>query len=300
MGNETALPECDTHLLYTDYECRNDVFFYQRWASDRPHLPYLAIMLYLPSIYAGQAFMKSRKPVNLKWLLFLWNAGLASLALIGVFRGICEVGSFLRREGFLSSMCFARTDNVTAFWVFVFLMSKFAELGDTFFLVAKKKNVMFLHWSVHMPSLFLEFARVTMVILQQVPPCDSLDVHVARLRDQLSDRTLLYLHECCRALVHVHVLCASCHRLSAFDTRLHDDHDFANPANGRWHLCSVSCTSPTRVRPLLSSATQCHHLWLPHVLIVPGSLCPLLPGGLRVWQEEHLEQRTQQQSCRPD
>lgn len=138
--------DCDTHILYTELECKNDVYFFQRWAAARPTLPYVAVLLYLPAIYLGQVWMKDRKPLNLKWLLFAWNSSLALLALIGVFRGTFEVGSFVLREGFLSSMCFARTDNVTAFWVFVFLMSKFAELGDTFFLVAKKRNVMFLHW----------------------------------------------------------------------------------------------------------------------------------------------------------
>lgn len=138
--------DCDNHILYTEYECKHDVFSFQRWASERPMMPYVAVLLYLPAIYFGQIAMKDRKPLNFKWLLFTWNAGLALVSLIGVFRGTFEVGSFVLRDGFLNSMCNARTDNVTAFWVFVFLMSKFAELGDTLFLVAKKRNVMFLHW----------------------------------------------------------------------------------------------------------------------------------------------------------
>ena len=142
--NHTA--ECTNHVLYTDYECQTDVFTFQKWAAARPQLPYVAIVIYLLSISAGQSMMRNRKPLHLKWLLFAWNSALALTSFIGVIRGTYEVGTFVKRSGFLSSMCIAKTDNVTAFWVFVFLMSKFAELGDTFFLVAKKKNVMFLHW----------------------------------------------------------------------------------------------------------------------------------------------------------
>lgn len=137
---------CDSHFFYTDFECDTDIVYYQKWAASRSSLPYLAVLAYLASIYAGQNYMKTRKPMNLKWPLFIWNAGLAIFSYICVMRGIVEVGLFVTKEGFVPSMCLARTDNVSGFWVFLFLMSKFAELGDTFFLVARKRNVMFLHW----------------------------------------------------------------------------------------------------------------------------------------------------------
>lgn len=144
MGNHTS--ECEDHFFVTELECDADIRLFQRWAASRPQLPYLAVIAYLASIYAGQNYMKTRKPMNLKWLLFAWNSSLAIFSIICVLRGIVEVGHFVSKEGFLPSMCIARTDNVAGFWVFLFLLSKFAELGDTFFLVARKRNVMFLHW----------------------------------------------------------------------------------------------------------------------------------------------------------
>ena len=143
-SNHTS--DCSDYLIYSDFECSRDIIFYQRWAAERPLLPYASVLAYLASIYVGQAFMKNRKPLNLRWALFAWNSGLTCLAFIGIFRGIIEVGQFVTRQGFLASMCQSRTDRVAGFWVFVFLMSKFLELGDTFFLVARKRNVMFLHW----------------------------------------------------------------------------------------------------------------------------------------------------------
>lgn len=151
MLNHTS--RCEDHFFYSDFQCAYHISVFQRWVTENPRLPFLAVILYLTSIYAGQNYMKSRKPFNLKWPLFAWNFGLALFSYICVLRGLVEVGLFVSKEGFLASMCTARTDNLSGFWVFLFLMSKFAELGDTFFLVARKRPVMFLHWYHHVTVL---------------------------------------------------------------------------------------------------------------------------------------------------
>ena len=144
---------CEDHPFFTEFECETEIAHYQRWASARPSLPILAVVLYLVSIYAGQNYMKTRKPFSLKWPLFAWNSALALFSYACVARGLVEVSIVVRTHGFTGSMCLARTDNVSGFWVYLFTMSKFAELGDTFFLVARKRNVMFLHWYHHVTVL---------------------------------------------------------------------------------------------------------------------------------------------------
>lgn len=40
-------------------------------------------------------------------------------------------------------------DNATGLWCVVFTVSKVLELMDTFFVVMRKKPLIFLHWYVH-------------------------------------------------------------------------------------------------------------------------------------------------------
>jgi hypothetical protein len=53
---------------------------------------------------------------------------------------------------------------VTAFWALVFTTSKLAEFGDTFFLVVRKRPVIFLHWYHHAMAIFFAYYNYTNAI----------------------------------------------------------------------------------------------------------------------------------------
>jgi elongation of very long chain fatty acids protein 6 len=132
-----------------------------------------SVIVYLVAIYAGTQWMKHRSAYDLKRPLFLWNAALAVFSIMGTIRTGTELFHVLSTNGFHGSICYPSSDNVTSLWRFAFVMSKFAEvsctclsvssevtvllelffffmqLWDTFFIVARKKPLMFLHWYVN-------------------------------------------------------------------------------------------------------------------------------------------------------
>ena len=65
----------------------------------------------------------------------------------------------IRSEGLLSSVCGIRDklDSPSWFWLYMFVLSKLPELGDTFFIVARKGKLHFLHWYHHMTVFVYSF-----------------------------------------------------------------------------------------------------------------------------------------------
>jgi len=145
---------------YFRFECAYDFTVYHQWSVDRPFLPINAVALYLVAIYYGQKWMQDRKPYKVKSLLFLWNASLAIFSIMGTVRALEDVIRIMNRVGFHPSLCITNADRVRGFWVFAFMMSKFVELGDTLFLVVRKRNIMFLHWYHHVTVLLFTWYAV--------------------------------------------------------------------------------------------------------------------------------------------
>lgn len=122
---------------------------------------YLAIpsILYYVAIRTGQKYMEDRKPLNVSSVLFWWNLFLTLFSIIGTNRMWNEVAAVASESGSLiSSICApgVRTSRA-GFWFMLFAFSKFVEFGDTFFLVVKKKPVIFLHWYHHITVMLLTF-----------------------------------------------------------------------------------------------------------------------------------------------
>jgi hypothetical protein len=138
----------DVHSYYLDIEDRFSLEELQDWCRERNNWPALIIPVYLMAIHYGQLMMKDRKPFNVKTLLFFWNSGLALFSMIGTVRLFTNIMHQVRDKGFHESVCHNQAENVVALWVYLFTMSKFAELGDTLFLVIRQRKVMFLHWYV--------------------------------------------------------------------------------------------------------------------------------------------------------
>ncbi|VDO94597.1 unnamed protein product [Soboliphyme baturini] len=109
------------------------------------------IAAYLLFVTWGQAFMQKREAFKLKKWLIVWNAFLAGFSIIGTIRIFPEFYFTLQRYGFKKSYCFVGSlyDGTHGYWIVLFHLSKLLELGDTVFLVLRKRPVIFLHWYHH-------------------------------------------------------------------------------------------------------------------------------------------------------
>lgn len=98
--------------------------------------------------------MRYRSACNLRYELFLWNCGLAIFSTIGTLRTLPDIIALVLDRGFKYSLC--ERDfyhGVTAVWCSLFAQSKVLELGDTAFVILRKKPLLFLHWYHHITVL---------------------------------------------------------------------------------------------------------------------------------------------------
>eukprot|EP00920_Eleutheroschizon_duboscqi_P029570 GHVT01071766.1.p1 GENE.GHVT01071766.1~~GHVT01071766.1.p1 ORF type:complete len:369 (+),score=4.88 GHVT01071766.1:361-1467(+) len=110
-------------------------------------------VLYLLFCYFGQRWMECRSPFDLRKPLKYWNLFLAIFSTIGALRVVPQVILMHVQWGFKCSICFPPVytfgHGPAAFWMAMFVYSKYFELVDTVFIVLRKRNLSFLHWYHH-------------------------------------------------------------------------------------------------------------------------------------------------------
>ncbi|EQC26232.1 hypothetical protein SDRG_15967 [Saprolegnia diclina VS20] len=113
--------------------------------------------IYCVLCYTGRHFMASRAPFDLKTALAGWNLLLATFSFCGAVRTVPFLLDSIYQRGAYASICSEATDHYgngpTGLWVALFIFSKVPELIDTFFIVVRKKPLIFLHWYHHITVL---------------------------------------------------------------------------------------------------------------------------------------------------
>ncbi|KAL4003206.1 GNS1/SUR4 family protein [Acanthocheilonema viteae] len=147
--------------LHINYKCRNyryalpfeklddpiekTILFQKNWSQTiNVSIGYFFI------IKLVQYLMKHRSPFKLRWPLFIWNLSLALFNIFGFIRFSEEIIYSLLYEGIYRSLCYSvNPTDVAGYWAYLFFLSKIVELGDTLFIVLRKKPLIFLHYYHH-------------------------------------------------------------------------------------------------------------------------------------------------------
>jgi len=125
----------------------------------QPQIPIIIGIIYVATLYSLQNYMKDKKPYTLKVPSLFHNAFLSILSL-AMFIG-ASYGAYRKYQssGFWAGLvCEQDRDPIRGplyFWSYIFYLSKFYELLDSYLLVLKKKPLLFLHVFHHtvMPSV---------------------------------------------------------------------------------------------------------------------------------------------------
>ncbi|NWI18136.1 ELOV6 protein, partial [Crypturellus soui] len=110
---------------------------------------------YLILIFGVQHVMKERTGYKLRTPLVLWSLSLALFSAIGAYRCWKHMAFVASTEGFRRLVCDQTfyVHQMTKLWAYLFMLSKVVELGDTVFIVLRKKRLIFLHWYHHVTTL---------------------------------------------------------------------------------------------------------------------------------------------------
>jgi len=159
--NRTDYVSVGDILLANDWNLDRTVAFMHHWvpASFKITVAYLAV------VFAGQKIMEKCRALDGKlmdYILALWNLAFSVFSGIAAYKLLPELFYSIRTTGIVGSYCNNLdyyTDPTTGYWGWMFVMSKAPELGDTLFLVLRKRPVIFMHWYHH--ALTFVYAQVT-------------------------------------------------------------------------------------------------------------------------------------------
>jgi elongation of very long chain fatty acids protein 6 len=127
------------------------------WMQNHPIIPVAALAAYLFLIVWGRNAMQSREAWQWRKYLAAWNFSLSLFSWIGAIRTAPQLIHNLSTMSLRDNLCLdpeiTYGSGSTGLWVQLFILSKFPELIDTFFIVIHKKPLIFLHWYHHITVL---------------------------------------------------------------------------------------------------------------------------------------------------
>lgn len=109
------------------------------------------ICIYLLMIPTLTRIMKNKDPPNVKAPMFIWNMLLSVFSALGSYYSIRCFYNLYQKSGIMGPICdtsYYRT-KPESFWVAAYSLSKAPEFIDTFFILLKKRKLIFLHWFHH-------------------------------------------------------------------------------------------------------------------------------------------------------
>jgi elongation of very long chain fatty acids protein 6 len=125
--------------------------------QSHPIIPIAALIAYALLIILGRKAMETRDPWQWRKFLAFWNFALSLFSIIGACRTaphlLHNLSTMSLRDNLCANPVVSYGSGSTGLWVQLFVLSKFPELVDTFFIVIHKKPLIFLHWYHHITVL---------------------------------------------------------------------------------------------------------------------------------------------------
>ena len=143
--------------MITNFERNYDTTFGVNFAKENGFIPICIVSCYVGLCYYGKKLMKCRKPFDLKTPLAYWNLLLSTFSFIGMTRTAPVLLYNLSSMSIKDNLCLEPKNSfgqgASGLWLQLFVYSKIPELIDTFFIIARKKPLLFLHWYHHITVL---------------------------------------------------------------------------------------------------------------------------------------------------
>ena len=145
-------------IFTSGFEESFDYLIYREWLKSHWYVSPVSIAIYVIAVHVGQTVMKNRSAYELRGPLIVWNLLLASFSIAGTVRIVPWLLISVADRGFQLSCCDeAKYPGPVGFWLAAFTVSKVFELMDTFFVIARKRKLIFLHWYHHASVLALSW-----------------------------------------------------------------------------------------------------------------------------------------------
>jgi len=142
---------------YTPFEKHYNAVAGVDFAREHPMIPIGLVIGYMAFCYFGQKYMAKREAFDLRMPLAYWNLFLSTFSFMGMARTVPHLLHNLSTMSLEENLCkdpqISFGDGACGLWVQLFIFSKIPELVDTFFIVMRKKNLIFLHWYHHVTVL---------------------------------------------------------------------------------------------------------------------------------------------------
>lgn len=124
-------------------------------AKNHMSVPFIISSGYLTFIYGFSKYMTYKEAFSLKQSLIYWNLGLCLFSFLGAIQTVPMLFQLVyTSENFKETICQNPSDSWGRNpWIGLFIYSKIPELIDTFFIIARKRPLIFLHWYHHVTVL---------------------------------------------------------------------------------------------------------------------------------------------------